>query len=154
MSISQNSFNSWVNRYRTNGEDGLITRERNKSYTSDFKIKVIKEYENGEGSLNDLAIKHNISSHSVLLNSINKYNSHKDIKDYDPSKGKDIYMAKNRKFSIEEKIKVAKWCIDNNLDYKQAAFDFDVSYANAHSWTKKFIEFGEEGLTDNRLLES
>ncbi len=41
---------------------------KNNKYDSDFKIKVVKAYENGEGSFQDLAIKYGIPNKAQKVN--------------------------------------------------------------------------------------
>ena len=76
-----------------------------------------------------------------------KYNI--ELKDYIPG-GKEIYMAKSRKVSKDERIEIAKYCIEHNLDYVRTAKFYETTYANVFNWVKKYRENGEEGLNDNR----
>jgi len=76
------------------------------------------------------------------------YNSHKEIKDYNP-KG-DVYMTKTRKTTIEERLEVVKYCIDHNREYKLAADHFNLPYSQVYQWVRKYDEKGEDGLFDGR----
>lgn len=77
------------------------------------------------------------------------YNSHIELKDYIAG-GKEIYMTKRRKVSKDERIEIAKYCIEHNLDYVGTAKLYETTYANVFNWVKKYRENGEEGLSDNR----
>ena len=57
---------------------------------------------------------------------------------------------KSRKVTIEEKIEIVKWTIENNNDYKGAALRYIVPYHSVFIWVKKYNELGVEGLKDNR----
>lgn len=57
---------------------------RKSKFSKEFKIKVVKEYLNGEGSLSDLVTKYKIYDGGTLRNWILMYNSGIEIKDYDP----------------------------------------------------------------------
>ena len=59
-------------------------------------------------------------------------------------------MAKSRKVSKEERIKIVKYCIEHDLDYVGTAKLYETTYANVFNWVKKYRENGEEGLSDNR----
>ena len=59
---------------------------------------------NGEGSLDDLTAKYNLPSDSILCSWIKKYNSHIELKDYDPKP--EIYMAEKLKTTLEERIEI------------------------------------------------
>ena len=139
---------TWVKEYDKYGEPAFYPKERNKSYSKEFKEIVIKEYLNGKGSLSDLSIKYDIPSLETLRKWVNSYNSHEELKDYNP-KG-DVYMTKSRKTTIEERIEIVQYCLDHDKEYKLAAEKYNVSYAQVYQWVKKYLEFGEEGLTDKR----
>lgn len=103
----------------------------------------------GEGSVNDITAKYNISSRSVLRGWILRYNADIELKDYDP-KG-EVYMANSRrKTTIEERKEIVKYCIEHNRNYKEAASLYDISYSQVYSWVKKYDDIGEEGLIDRR----
>ena len=55
-----------------------------------------------------------------------------------------------RKTTIEERKEIVNYCINHNLDYKNTAAKYDVSYSQVYSWVKKYAANGEEGLTDKR----
>jgi transposase-like protein len=77
-----------------------------------------------------------------------KYNSHKEIKDYDP-KG-DVYMTKARKTTFEERLEIVKYCLENGKSYKLAAEHYEQPYHLIYQWVQKYLEQNEQGLTDNR----
>ena len=138
----------WVHQYDKYGEIAFLPKKSNKAYTKEFKEIVVQEYLNGEGSLEDLAIKYDIPSSETLRKWIISYNSHEELKDYDP-KG-DVYMAKSRKTTLEERTEIVQYCLEHNKEYKLAAEYFDVSYAQVYQWVQKYLKSGEDGLIDNR----
>ena len=138
----------WIAEYDKYGEEAFTNKIRNKQYSKDFKETVIKEYFDGNGSLFELSMKYDIPSRSTLRNWINSYNSHEELKDYNP-KG-EIYMTKSRKTTFEERIEIVQYCLNHDKEYKLAAKVFDVSYAQVYQWVKKYLELGEVGLTDKR----
>ena len=138
----------WVKKYDKYGETAFCPKERNKTYSKEFKEMVVKEYLDGNGSTDDLTIKYDILSAETLRRWINSYNSHEELKDYNP-KG-DVYMTKSRKTTFEERIEIAQYCLAHEKEYKLAAEAFDVSYAQVYQWVNKYLESGDEGLKDNR----
>lgn len=146
--VNRRTILRWINEYQQLGEKAFQSKQRNKSYTKEFKEVAIHEYLNGEGSLESISLKYGITSPSILLNWVKSYNRHEPIKDYDP-KG-DVYMKATRKTSLEERLEIVKRCITHNNDYKGTAELYDVSYAQVHRWVKKYNELGEEGLIDGR----
>lgn len=139
----------WVNKYKSFGENAFNVSYSNAAYTKEFKKQVVLDYLNGEGSYTDLMVKYNIPANSTIEKWVKDYNSYIELKDYIPG-GKEIYMAKSRKVSKDERIEIAKYCIEHNLDYVRTAKFYETTYANVFNWVKKYRENGEEGLNDNR----
>lgn len=140
---------SWVRTFREQGEVGLLPRHGNSIYTSDFKVKCIEAVLRGEGSVDDIVAKYNISAREVLRNWIKRYNAHKELKDYNPKR--EVYMADaRRKTTLEERKEITEYCIVHNKDYKGAAALYDVSYSQVYTWVQKYLSNGEESLVDKR----
>ena len=139
---------SWANKYVALGESAFDESHINKSYSKELKERVIKEYLDGKDSLEGIANRYNISSVSIVINWVKKYNEGIEIKDYNP-KG-DVYTMKSRKTAFEERIEIVRYVLTNNLDYKGAADKYTVPYASIYQWVKKYNEFGEDGLKDGR----
>ncbi len=109
----------------------------------------VKAVLSGEGSVDDIVAKYNISSREVLRNWIKRYNANRELKDYDPKR--EVYMAEaRRRTSIEERKEIVEYCLKHNRDYKESASIYDVSYSQVYSWVKKYDANGEEGLSDKR----
>lgn len=147
LGIDWSSFREWVYKYKNNGKYSFRESNTNNSYSSEFKKKVIKEYLDGKSSFLDIAAKYNISF-SMAKKWVKKYNKGEEIKDYDPKS--EVYSMKSRKTTLEERIKIVKYALDNNNDYKGAADKFLVPYANVYNWVKIYNEQGEEGLKFHR----
>lgn len=138
----------WANQYKALGEKVFEEKSTNKAYTKEFKEQVIKEYLEGRDSFEDLANKHNISTNTIVVKWVKKYNSGIEINDYIP-KG-DVYKMKSRKTTIEERIEIVEYVIEKDYDYKGAADKYAVPYTNVYQWVKKYLEQGEDGLKDKR----
>ena len=59
-------------------------------------------------------------------------------------------MKSTRKTTQEERVRIAKECIENGDNYGEIAIKYQVSYQNVYSWVKKYRELGEAGLEDRR----
>lgn len=152
--VNVSTIRRWTRKYQIMGNSAFEETSMNKSYTKEFKLEVIHAYLDGEGSYNDLCLKYEISSISMLNNWLEKYNNHIEIQGYDP-KGA-AYMIKTRKTTLKEREEIVVYCLKSNLNYSKTAEAFNVSYAQVYNWTKKYLELGLEGLKDNRgrrLLE-
>lgn len=85
----------WVSLYEEYGEIGFLPKRRNKAYSKELKEKAINDYLSGKGSYKDIIRKYEISSDSILVGWVSKYNGYEKLKDYKP-KG-EVYMTKGRK---------------------------------------------------------
>ena len=64
----------WSKLYKANGPEALSPKESNSSYSKEFKEMVVQDYVQNGLSLHDLAAKYNISSKSVIIQWIKRYN--------------------------------------------------------------------------------
>lgn len=139
----------WSNRLKTCGEDSLKDTHKTKSYTSDFKLMVVKEYLKGGIGLAPLAIKYKIPSDRQIRTWIKEYNGHKgNLKAYKPNGGNTV--TKGRKTTFEERIEIVEDCLKNGGDYSATALKFKVSYYQIYSWVDKYKNNGIASLKDNR----
>lgn len=138
----------WVKQYKAHGVDVFVEKPHNQRYSKEFKLKVVNEYNETGLSTRDLAIKYNIPADTTVLSWIKKYNSHIELKDYDPEP--EVYMTKSRKTTYEERITIVKDCLDSGRNFKQTAAKYQCSYAQVRQWVLKYEEKGEEGLLDRR----
>ena len=147
--VGEKSAKDWVKKYREHGELGLRIRHGNSAYSTEFKTKCVEAVLRGEGSVDDIVAKYNISAREVLRNWIKRYNANKELKDYDPKR--EVYMADaRRKTTQEERKEISEYCIAHGKDYKGTAALYDVSYSQVYSWVRKYLSDGEAGLLDKR----
>ena len=147
--IDKRTLIDWVHRYQEHGASVFYPTVGNVHYSKEFKTMCVEAVLKGEGSVDDIVVKYNISTRSVLRSWIMKYNANMELKDYEPKR--EVYMAEaRRKTTLEERKKIVEYCIAHGNDYKGAASQYDVSYSQVYSWVKKYRESGEEGLEDRR----
>ena len=148
--IGYTTLRGWINEYRIHGISAFChPTDKNRTYSKEFKINCVEAVLNGEGSVDDIIAKYEISSRSVLRNWIKVYNANRELKDYNPKQ--EVYMAEaRRKTTKEERKKIVEYCLNNNRDYKDTAAKFDVSYSQVYNWVRKYDTCGLEGLTDKR----
>ena len=138
----------WIRRYSISGASAFESKEANNHYSKEFKESIVLEYLKGKGSLIDLTVKYNLASDETLRAWVIKYNSHIELKDYDPKP--EIYMAEKLKTTLDERIEIVKYCLDHNRDIKGTAAHYGCNYAQLRQWVIKYEELGEEGLIDKR----
>ncbi|MCC8110108.1 MAG: helix-turn-helix domain containing protein [Ruminococcus sp.] len=59
-------------------------------------------------------------------------------------------MNKGRRITLEERVEIVAFCIENGKDYGLAMEKYKVSYQQIYSWVRKYEAKGAEGLTDRR----
>ena len=147
--VGKRSIEVWVKKYQAQGDLGFAVWCGNRQYTSAFKTNCVEAVMRGEGSVDDIVAKYNISGRSVLLRWIKRYNANKELEDYDPKR--EVYMADaRRKTTLEERKEIVEYCIAHDKDYKGTAAFYDVSYSQVYNWVRKYLSEGEEGLVDKR----
>ena len=60
-SIGEKTSKDWVHRYREHGETGFWRVTGNKHYSKAFKMKCLEAVLRGDGSVDDIVAKNNIS---------------------------------------------------------------------------------------------
>lgn len=147
--IGKRTLIDWVRRYQEHGALAFYRTAGNAHYSKEFKTMCVEAVFKGEGTVDDIVAKNNISSRSVLNRWITLYNANMELKDYEPKR--EVYMAEaRRKTTLEERKEIVEYCIAHGNDYKGTASQFEVSYSQVYSWVKKYRQSGEEGLEDKR----
>ena len=85
------TLRAWVALYREQNEAGFYRGIGNKHYSKEFKRMCVEAVLRGDGSVDAIVAKHNISDRRVLRSWIQRYNANKELKDYDPKQ--EVYMA-------------------------------------------------------------
>ena len=147
LGIDRTSIRSWIIKYEAEGSLGLTQAEKNRVYSEELKLQAVLEYLGGEGSLREICKKYKIRSKRQLIDWIKVYNSGRNFKRKTSGGSR---MKNTRKTTQEERIQIAKECIENGNNYGEIAIKYQVSYQNVYSWVKKYRELGEAGLEDRR----
>ena len=150
--VSERSLRGWVRKYEEQDEASFMERAGNASYSKKFKASCVLAALRGEGSVDNIVVKYNISSHSVLRHWMKQYNDHIQLKDYNPKR--EVYMAgRRKKTSLSERKKIVEYCLSYGKNYKDTAARYDVSYSQVYDWVRKYATDGEVGLIDRRQCD-
>ena len=147
LSVDWIRIHEWVARYKSQGEMAFRKQEHNTVYSEELKSAAVKEYLSGKGSQTEIAAKYGLRSNRQLRNWIKVYNSGKDF-GHKMSGGS--RMKQGRETTQEERITIAKDCLETGSNYGETAIKYNVSYQQVYTWVKKFRELGEAGLEDRR----
>ena len=143
-----NRIRQWASLYKANGQEALKPKERNSSYSKEFKDMVVQDYVQNGLSPYELATKYNIPSKTVIDQWIKRYNNHIEQRDYCPHQ--EVYMAERKKTTKEERMEIVQYCINHDRNYKETAAKYGCSYSQVYSWVRKYDSQGTDGLNDNR----
>ncbi len=146
LGVNWTTIREWVSRYNVEGPTAFLQTEKNRVYSSELKLQAITDYLSGQGSLLDISKKYKLRSKSQLREWIKVYNSGKDFK-HKMSGGS---RMKTRQTTQQERIEIARACIESGENYGETAIRYQVSYQQVYTWTKKYKELGETGLEDRR----
>ena len=145
--INEMAVRKYTLQYQAQGIETFINNGKNRTYSAELKEQAVNAYMNGEGTTHEIAAKYGLRSPTQLINWIKVYNSGKGFR-YKMSGGS--RMKEARPTTVEERIQIARDCIDSGENYGETALKFNVSYQQVYQWVKKFREKGEAGLEDRR----
>ena len=147
LGVGKRRIGEWTARYKARGAMAFKEEEHNTVYTEELKMVAVREYLDGKGSQQEISAKYGLRSTRQLHNWIKVYNSGRDFS-HKMSGGS--RMKQGRETTQEERIAIAKDCLENGSNYGETAIKHNVSYQQVYSWVKKFRELGEAGLEDRR----
>ncbi|WP_203664861.1 helix-turn-helix domain-containing protein [Lacticaseibacillus sp. 53-4] len=144
--VKDDQVRQWIERFTSDGVDGLKARRTQQMYSQKLKLEVVQNYLAGNTSYATLAREYGISNGGVIYQWVSLYTSGKSLL----TTGRARPMKDGRKTTQMERIEIAQWIIANDYNYTKAAARFKVSYGQVYSWVKKFKQGGEEALADRR----
>lgn len=112
-------------------------------YNTEFKIKVVKEYLEGNVSYKDLAKKYSIPDKSNVRRWVNAYES----QGYDGLK----VSRTNNNYSLDFKLNVVNLYLTGEMSYQSLANELKINNPPMIAkWVKEFREEGIEGLKEKK----
>lgn len=147
LGVNTSTIRKWMIRYKAQGAQAFRKQERNAVYPAEMKAKAVKEYLSGGESITEISARYGLRSERQLRNWIKQYNSGKD---FGRKMSGGSHMKQGRETSQEERIVIAKDCLEHGSNYGEIAIKYNVSYQQVYTWVKKFKELGEAGLEDRR----
>jgi transposase len=145
--ISKDTINKWIYLFQTYGMDGLQNSSGWKRYSKEVKTAAVFDYLSGNYSMSEIVRKYEMSGKSVLERWLKNYNDHRELK---ATQRMSNSMIKGRSTTLEERLEIVMYCLQNERNYHQASELFKVSYHQVYQWVKKYEKDGEDGLTDKR----
>ena len=146
--IDKKTMARWIRQYEAEGIDAFRAGS-NRNYPVEMKLRAVADYVAGKGSQSSICKKYKIKDERQLRDWIKVYNAHGDFNSRKGSGG-GSYMKQGRNTTQEERIQIAKECLESGKNYGEMALKYNVSYQQARTWTLRFEEVGEAGLEDRR----
>ena len=147
LGVNKSSIQDWIRLYETEGISAFTEGGKKRTYSIETKLAAVGEYLAGKGSLRLICRKYRIRSKKQLSDWIKVYNAHGDL---NTKISGGSYMRTTRKTTQEERLKIAKECLESGKDYGRMAIKYQVSYQQVRTWTLRYEEMGEAGLEDRR----
>ena len=147
LGVDRTTVRSWVFRYKAQGAEAFRKQEHNNVYSSELKLRAVEDYITGNLSQKEVAAKYGLRSSSQLCNWIKWYNSGR-THGHKMSGGS--RMKQGRETTQEERIAIARDCLEHESNFGATAIKYNVSYQQVYTWVKKFKALGEAGLEDRR----
>ena len=148
MNADYETVKMWISIYENEGADGF-THQGAKRYTAEMKTAAVKEYLQGDESIQTICKKYGLRDTHTFRNWIKVYNAHGDFNSVKRSGG-GSYMKQGRDTTKEERLEIVKDCLASGKNYGEMALKYQVSYQQVRTWTLKYEELGEAGLEDRR----
>ena len=148
LGVSDSDVLGWVYRYREWGTAAFLDTGMKKVYAPELKLKAVQSYLKGEGSLRYVAAKYGVRNAEQLHRWIMMYNNGEDFLLRKITGGS--RMSASRKTTKEERVTIARECLENGGNYTETARRHNLSYQQVYSWVKRYRELGEAGLEDRR----
>lgn len=146
LGIGRTTVRSWLSKYRSEGRIGLENSSQNRIYSIQTKQQAVEAYLTGQYSQQQICEIFKIRSRKQLRDWLKVYNSGSTFKQMSGGSR----MKSTHKATKEERVQIAKECLESGNRYGEIAKKYGVSYQQARTWTLKYKELGEAGLDDRR----
>ena len=147
VGVNKATMQEWIARYKAQGAPAFRKQEYNTVYTEEVKEAAVREYLAGGSSLREVSARYGLRNSSTLKSWIKRYNSGKD---FGRRMSGGSRMKQGRETTQEERIAIARECLENGGNYGEIAIKHSVSYQQAYTWARKYKALGEAGLEDRR----
>lgn len=146
--VQYGTLADWFRRYNIHGEEALRPWSKRYDYPEATRVAAVEDVVYNGVSKHRVIRKYNISSLNVLLGWIDKYNKGEKLK----RKGRSPMPKKSlaRKTTLEERLDIVQYTLDNDNNYLAAVKKYDVSYQQVYNWVRKYEKFGMNGIQDKR----
>ena len=115
-------------------------------YSTEFKVKIVKEYLKGNISLKKLAEKYSISHHDIVRRWVSSYQR----QGYEGLKVK----RENTQYTLEFKLNVVNLYLTGEMSYQSLANELKINNPSMIArWVNDFREKGIEGLKPKKREE-
>ena len=108
-----------------------------KQYSYKFKSKLVKKYQRGEGSAEDLAQKYSMPTASLVTRWIQQVQN---------GGLKALRSGKGARYSVDYKLEVVDYCLKNDTSLNATALHFGIDNSTVVNWVEQYREHGIAGF--------
>lgn len=106
-------------------------------YSYDFKVKLVQEYQRGEGSAKDLKRKYGIASSSLISRWIEQVQN---------GGFNALHPGEWIRYPTDFKVEVVDYCLNNDMSLNATALYFGVDNPTVSKWVKAYQKQGIAGF--------
>jgi transposase-like protein len=143
IGVHRETVRQWWLKYKYHGEKAFDSLSRVVQYPDSLRKEIIEKYLSGDRSAKIIGAEYNIYGNTII-NWVNAY-YHGNEKDSNNLKEENITMKK-RPTTLEERLDIVHWVIENDMDSKEASKKYGIAYTTIRNWVSKYMKEGTEGL--------
>lgn len=139
LGTNYNTLREWISRYELDGENGLKSKQKNKKYSLELKLKAVKMHLKENKTYKEISKELNIDSLSVLTGWVSKYKLY----------GKEGLITKRGNYRYDPllKEKAIKTYLAGGKTYAEVAEEIGVTSPDSISkWVNSYRKEGIESL--------
>ena len=121
--VEHSEVRRWIKLYESEGAEGLQAQTKRRNYSPELKQKAVLAYVSGQGSLLEICKEYRIRSTQQLESWIKVYNTHGYFNSVKQSGG-GSYMKKGRITTQEERLQIARKCLESGKNYGGMALKY------------------------------
>ena len=147
LGTNYNTLREWISRYELDGKNGLKSKQKNKKYSLELKLKAVKMHLKENKTYKEISKELNIDSLSVLTGWVSKYKLY----------GKEGLITKRKKYKYNHllKEKAVKMYLAGDKTYAEIAEEIGVTSPDSISkWVNSYRKEGVKGLSQRKKIEN
>ncbi len=147
VGVHRETIRQWWLKYKLHGEKAFDSLKRIRKYSPSLREAILEKYLSGNYSAKIIGAEYNISGNTII-NWVNAYyhGSEDKLKSHEEEKT----AMKTRKTTLDERLNIVYWVMENDMDSKEASKKYGIAYTTIRNWVSKYMKEGAEGLVHKK----